>query len=63
MTWRVAVDVLCIDVGSVLDQCLNNAKVASQACNMQWRTEVVGSCIDLGLELDEYLDQRRMTLA
>jgi len=29
MTWRVAVDVLCIDVGSVLDQCLNNAEVAS----------------------------------
>ena len=29
MTRRVAVDVLRIDVGSVLDQCLNNAEVAS----------------------------------
>lgn len=63
VAWRVAVDILCVDVGSVLDQSLDDAEVASEACDVQRRAEVVRSGVDLGSELDEYLDERRVAFA
>lgn len=59
----VAVDVLGVDVGTVLNQRLDHAEVASQTCNVQRRTEVVRSGINLRSKFDEDLNQRRVTLA
>ena len=62
VTRRVTVDVLCIDIGSVLDKRLNHTEVTSQARNVQRSTEIVRTCVDLRTELDQYFDEGRVTL-
>ena len=63
MTRRVAVDVLRIDVGTVLDQCLYHAKISSKARYVQRCTEVIRSGIHLCAKLDQDLDERGVALA
>lgn len=63
MARSVAIYILGIDVSTMLDQCLYDAKITSQTSNMQWRTEVIRSCINLRSEFDQNLNQRRMSFA
>ena len=62
MTRGVSIDVLGVDVGSVLDKRLDYAQVTSQARDVERRSEVVGPSIHLGTKLDQYLDQRSVAL-
>lgn len=62
VTRCIAIYIFRIYIGSMLDQGLNNAKISSQARNVEGRTEVVGPGIYLRSKFDEYLDERSMAL-
>lgn len=57
MAGGVAIDILRVDVSTVLDQSLNHAEVASQARDVKRSTEVVCPGVNLGSELDQNLNQ------
>lgn len=57
MTRGIAINILGIDVCTMLDKCLDYTQVASQTCNVKRCSKIVGSCIDLGFELHQYLNQ------
>lgn len=52
MAWGVTINVFCVNISTMLYQCLNDAKISSQTRNVQRSTEVVGPCIYLGSKLD-----------
>ena len=45
VAWRVTINILGIDVHFLLDKCLDDVKVSSNACNMKWRSQVFGSAV------------------
>lgn len=62
MTRSVALDVLRVDVGSVLDQSLNDTEVASKTRNMKRRPKVIGARVHLSTKFNEYLNERSVAL-
>ena len=61
MTRRVTINILWVDISSILNQSLYNTEIASQTCNVQRSPEIVGSCINLSTEFDQYLNEWRMS--
>ena len=60
VTWGVSVDVLGIDISTMLNKSLNNAEVTSQARNVERRPEVIGSRINLCVKFNQDLYQWSM---
>ena len=54
MTRGIAINILGIDVCTMLDKCLDYTQVASQTCNVKRCSKIVGSCINLGFEHEEF---------
>jgi hypothetical protein len=63
VTWSVSINVLGVDISTMLNKSLNNAKVASQARDVERSPEVVGSCVNLSFEFDQDLYQWSMAFA
>jgi len=60
VTWSVSINVLGVDISTMLNKSLNNAKVSSQARNVERCPEVVGSCVNLSFKFDQDLYQWSM---
>ena len=60
VTWGVSIDVLGVDISTMLNKSLNNAEVTSQARNMQRCPEVIGSRINLSVKFNLDLYQWSM---
>jgi len=60
---RVSIDVLSVYVSVVLDECLDDAEVTSQASDVQGSSKRVCSRINLSAKFDQDFDRRRVALA
>ena len=61
MTWRVSITVLCIVIGTLVEECLEDLRVAPDACNMERRSQVLRLAVQMGVELSKNLDHLHMT--
>ena len=50
MARSVAINILCIYIGCMLNQSLNNAKVSSEACDMERSSKIICPGVYLGSE-------------
>ena len=60
VTRCVSINILGVDVGSMLNQSLDDAEIASKASDVQRCSKIVGPCIYLGVKFDQNLNQWSM---
>ena len=60
MTRRVSIAVFCIIVSTLVQQGLEDLRVATDACNVEWCTQVLGLAVEVSAELGEDLDHLDM---
>ena len=60
MTWRVSITILCIVIGTLVEECLEDLRVAANACDMERRSQVLGLTVQMSVELSKNLDHLHM---
>ena len=60
MTWRVSITILCIVIGTLVEECLEDLRVAANACDMEGRSQVLGLTVQMSVELSKNLDHLHM---
>ena len=61
MTWRVSITVLCIVIGALVEESLEDLRVSADASHMERRSQVLRLAVQMGVELGKNLDHLHVT--